>query len=83
MGYKKIVLLDCTDFTGELRELFHEYTRRNEFYQDTLITFYYDDFLQEIEDDEEDLLTIKSIMGMIYETYPELLGEDLYVHFWW
>lgn len=82
--YKKIALLDSTDFTGKLDELFLEYSRNNEFNQDTLVTFYYSDFIQEIvEDDEEYLLEIKEIMKEIYTLYPELIGEDLYIHFWW
>lgn len=39
MSYKKIALLDSTDFTDKLDELFLEYARNNEFNQDTLIHF--------------------------------------------
>lgn len=82
--YKKIALLDSTDFTGKLDELFLEYSRNNEFNQNTLVTFYYSDFIQEVvEDDEEYLLEIKEIMKEIYTLYPELIGEDLYIHVWW
>lgn len=81
--YKKIALLDSTDFTGELEELFDTYVRSNTFYQDTLITFYYDDFIQETEDNDEDLLPIKAIMKEIYTLYPELSGQDLYIRLWW
>ena len=83
--YKKIALFSSTDFTGKLDELLLEYARNNEFNQDTLIHFYYEDYVaipnSEVEN-ECDLLIVE-IMKEIYTLYPELTGEDLYIHFWW
>lgn len=85
MNYKRIALFDSTDFTGKLDELLLEYARNNEFNQDTLIHFYYEDYVAipnfEVEN-EYDLLIVE-IMKEIYTLYPELTGEDLYIHFWW
>ena len=85
MNYKKIALFDSTDFTGKLDKLLLEYARNNEFNQDTLIHFYYEDYvaIPNFEVENECDLLIVEIMKEIYILYPELIGEDLYIHFWW
>lgn len=89
--YDTVIMFDYQELEESLKELVREYQQDNCIGQDTLINFYWDNYIDPenaYDEDEEGSNTYINnldykIMSKVYDLYPELKEKDFYVRVWW
>lgn len=89
--YEKVIMFDYQELEEELKDLVRQYQQDNCIGQDSLIIFYWDNYIEPetvYDEDEEGSNTYTGnldyqIMAYIYNRFPELKEQDFYMRIWW